>query len=86
MGTVSVRMPDEEIEKLEKIAEREGKSRSAVLREFAEEKMEDEIEPNMEEIFGIISEEEGEGLKEAVEEVKSEATESFERSVEEKFK
>ncbi|MFB6158035.1 MAG: DUF6290 family protein [Candidatus Nanohalobium sp.] len=86
MGTVSVRMPDEEIEKLEKIAEREGKSRSAVLREFAEEKMEDEIEPNMEEIFGIISEEEGEGLKEGVEEVKSEATESFERSVEEKFK
>ncbi|MFB6099988.1 MAG: DUF6290 family protein [Candidatus Nanohalobium sp.] len=85
MGTVSVRMPDEEIEKLDKIAEREGKSRSAVLREFAEEKIEENSVAALEDLVGILSDEEAEEFKDVVEENRKKMTEDFEKRQERLF-
>lgn len=85
MGTVSVRMPDEDIKKLEDIAEREGKSRSAVLREFAEEKMDEDPYDALQDLFGIISDEEAEGMREAINENRKKMDEDFKKRQEELF-
>lgn len=87
MGTVSIRMPDDEIEKLERLAEREGKSRSAFLRELAEEEIEKESDTYeaLEEIFGILSDEEAEGIREAIRENRKKMNRDFKKRQEELF-
>ncbi|MFB6208636.1 MAG: DUF6290 family protein [Candidatus Nanohaloarchaea archaeon] len=85
MGTVSIRMPDEEIEKLERLAEREGKSRSAFLREIAEEKIEKDSTSSLWDLAGILSDEEAEEMREVIKEKRKKTTEDLKKRAKEAF-
>jgi len=61
-----VKMSDDDIEKLEHLAEREGKTKSSFMRELAEEKMEKTSISSLEELKGVLSQDESESVRKAV--------------------
>lgn len=85
MGTVSVRMPDEEIDKLEEIAKREGKSRSALLRELAEDRIDNDSVSTLWDLVGIISDEEAKEMREVIGENRKKTTESIQKRAKKVF-
>ncbi|MDY6774119.1 MAG: ribbon-helix-helix protein, CopG family [Candidatus Nanohaloarchaea archaeon] len=82
MGTVSVKMPDEEIEKLERLAESEGKTKSSFMREMAETELEERSATGLRELVGVLSSEEAEELREGIKEMREEMDEDVERRIE----
>ena len=85
MGTVSVRMSEDEISKLDEIAEQENKSRSAVLREFAKEKIDENSVAALEDLIGILSDDEAEEFEKVVERNRKKIDEEFKKRQEELF-
>ncbi|MFB6245754.1 MAG: DUF6290 family protein [Candidatus Nanohaloarchaea archaeon] len=85
MGTVSVRMPDEEIRKLEDLARRKGKTRSGLLRELAEEKISENSIEVLENLVGVLDASEAEKFEETVGEARSEMEESIDRGTMREF-
>ncbi len=85
MGTVTVRMPDEEIEKLEKIAEKEGKTKSSLLREITEKEIKRGSPEALKSIAGAWSEERAEEVRRGIKEMRKKEGKLFKKSTEEKW-
>lgn len=80
-----MRLPDDDIERLERLAERRGTSKSALMREFARRELRRETVTVLRDIVGVLSNEEAEEMERAVSEVREEMDEEMRRRSKEFF-